>query len=46
VNPDVVAEVIQQDGKWRFVNFHDPSDGYDLLGVLKNLKRSREGVQQ
>jgi len=39
--PSVVAEVVRKNGQWHFVNFHY-SSGNDLLGVLKELKESRE----
>ncbi len=38
---DVVAELIQQDDHWAFVNFHYPTDR-DLLAVLKSLREGRE----
>jgi hypothetical protein len=34
--PDLVAELVQQDGQWRFVNFHYSQDS-NLLGLLKRL---------
>jgi hypothetical protein len=39
--PSVIAEVVQKNGQWLFVNFHYP-DGRDLLGILKSLRESRE----
>jgi hypothetical protein len=38
----VIAEVMQQHGQWRFVNFRYAKD-HDLLGILDALRRSREG---
>jgi len=39
--PCVVPELVQENGKWRFVNFGYPEGG-DLLTVLKDLKAERE----
>jgi hypothetical protein len=39
--PTVIAEVVQRNDQWRFVNFHY-LNGRDLLGVLKALKENRE----
>jgi hypothetical protein len=39
--PCVVPELVQANGKWRFVNFDYPEGG-DLLTVLKDLKAERE----
>ena len=39
--PCVVPELVQDNGKWRFVNFDYPEGG-DLLTVLKDLKAERE----
>jgi hypothetical protein len=38
---DVVAELIQKDDHWVFVNFHYPKDR-NLLAVLKSLREGRE----
>lgn len=38
---DVVAELIQKDNHWLFVNFHYPKDR-NLLAVLKSLREGRE----
>jgi hypothetical protein len=40
-NPSVIAEVMQQRGQWRFVNFRY-ANGRDLLSILKALNSSRE----
>jgi hypothetical protein len=44
-NPDVVAELIFQSGRWTFVNFHYPgypvsSGNENLLSVLRRIQRS------
>ena len=39
--PCVVPELVQDNGKWRFVNFDYPEGG-DHLAVLKDLKAERE----
>ena len=39
--PDVVAELLQKNGRWFFVNFHYPEDR-DLLTVLRLLRESRQ----
>ena len=39
--PDVVAELLEKNGRWFFVNFHYPEDG-DLLTVLRLLRESRQ----
>jgi len=41
VQPCVVAQVVQKEGRWYFVDFHY-SSGRDLLVILKELKESRE----
>jgi hypothetical protein len=38
---DVVAVVVQKNGRWLFVNFDYP-EGRDLLAVLKSLRESRQ----
>jgi Protein of unknown function (DUF3828) len=38
--PDVIANVARQDGRWVFVDFLYPGNG-DLLGVLRNLAKDR-----
>ena len=40
LKPSIVAEVVQKNGQWCFVDFHY-LNGHDLLGVLKELKESR-----
>ena len=42
--PAVIADVEQEDGQWRFVNFRYPGSD-DLLTVLRSLKESRESPQ-
>ena len=47
LNPDVVAEVVFQSGRWIFVNFHYPgypaSSGQEnLLSVLRRIHRSMQ----
>jgi len=39
--PDLVAELVQHDGQWRFVNFHYSQDS-NLLGLLKRLHQDSE----
>ena len=39
--PNVIAEVAQNEGRWIFVNFLSPHGG-DLLGDLRQLKESRK----
>jgi len=39
--PDVVAEVVRQNGHWRFVNFRYPQLNADLLNVLASLAKNR-----
>jgi hypothetical protein len=43
--PDVIADVLQKDGRWMFVNFHYP-DGSDLTSVLKTLRDERQKSPQ
>lgn len=38
--PDVVAELIEKDGHWVFVNFHYP-EHKDLITLLRSLRSSR-----
>jgi hypothetical protein len=42
--PNVVAELVLRDGRWRFVNFHYPDSGpnENLLSVLKFLRTNRQ----
>lgn len=40
--PDVVAELVRQDGSWVFVNFCYPTVATDLLNVLKRLREDRQ----
>jgi hypothetical protein len=47
LNPDVVAELIFQSGRWIFVNFHYPghpvsSGNENLLSVLRRIRRSMQ----
>jgi len=42
--PAVIADVEQENGQWRFVNFRYPGSD-DLLTVLRLLKESRESPQ-
>ncbi|HUI82703.1 MAG TPA: hypothetical protein VL240_00685 [Candidatus Binatia bacterium] len=39
--PDVVAELHQQNQQWRFLNFLYPSENTDLLTQLRQLKEVR-----
>lgn len=39
--PEAVAELKQQNGGWRFVNFTYPVGGSDLLHLLANLRQER-----
>ncbi len=39
--PEAVAELKQQNGGWRFVNFTYPIGGPDLLQLLANLRQER-----
>ena len=32
--PDVIAEFIEENGRWTFTNFHYPDTGTDLLAIL------------
>jgi hypothetical protein len=43
--PDVVAELVQKNGHWLFVNFHSP-EGWDLLTALKSLRDNRQAAPQ
>jgi hypothetical protein len=47
-NPDVVAELVFQSGRWIFVNFHYPgnvvsSGNENMLSVLRRLRESIHG---
>ena len=47
LNPDVVAELVFQSGRWIFVNFHYPgypvSSGQEnLLSILRRIHRSMQ----
>jgi len=39
--PEAVAELKEQNGQWRFVNFRYPIGGPDLLRLLANLREER-----
>jgi hypothetical protein len=39
--PDVIAELAQEEGRWRFINFRYPLLGGDLLGALAELREDR-----
>ena len=39
--PDVIAELTQHKGPWRFVNFHYPDVNTDLVSVLSSLRKER-----
>jgi hypothetical protein len=34
--PDVVAEFLNKDGRWFFVNFYYPSEGTNLMTILRS----------
>jgi len=40
--PEVIAEVALERGRWKFLNFHYPDAGTELLAVLKKLAKDRE----
>ncbi len=40
--PDVIAVVERHNGHWQFVNFYYPTNGGNLLTVLRFLRKSRE----
>jgi len=39
--PEAVAELKQENGRWRFVNFKYPPEGQDLLHLLADLRKER-----
>jgi hypothetical protein len=39
--PEAVAELKQENGRWRFVNFKYPPEGQDLLRLLADLRKER-----
>jgi len=39
--PDAIAESTEQEGRWRFVNFHYPDENTDLVSVLSVLRKER-----
>ena len=42
--PEVVAELANADGRWRFVNFRYPAVTDDLLSTLKRLRQDRSSI--
>jgi len=43
--PDAIADVILEQGHWKFQNFHYPDLNTDLLTVLANLRQERRKTQ-
>ena len=39
--PDAIAELAEQEGHWRFVNFHYPDVNADLVSALSLLRKER-----
>lgn len=40
--PDSIAELVEQAGRWKFVNFRYPDFKTDLLRVLASLRKERQ----